>query len=280
MKNELMQLKDFVKSQQGGKSISLEFLDTGDIVSSFKAITNMVGTVLNGLINQPKLATMPLAADREKFLEFIKQIPYTSLMNMKVGIPEGMCVTYLHYIEVLEKNIEAIGSMHNEVLIPYVKLMSKIASDRDTIMSTDSQFDKILELEKKRDLVYDEIGRCFDKSNVAYVKYKEVIERNADLAPVLNKLNKLTQVCNSIDHDGIIKDIKLANNYLTAIKANIDEDSAYSKTISKQTVEKLANSTFQVAKEIEAVSDYHFKVAVLNSMMTLMIENIYRAYGG
>ena len=280
MKNELNQLKKFVNSQQTGKSISLEFLDLGEIVSSFKSITSMVDSVLNGLINRPKLPDMPIPADKGKFLEFIKGIPYTSLMNLKVGIPEGMNVTFLRYVEVLVNNMEPIYSMHNDILKPYVKLMSKIATDRDTFMSTDSQFDKILELEKKRDKAYAEIGQCFNTSNVSYTKYKNVIERNNDLTPLLNKLHQLTQVCNSINHDEIISDIKLANNYLTAIKANIEEDVEYSKSVSKQAVEKLANSTFQVAKEIEAVSDFHFKVAVLNSTVTLMIENIYRAYGG
>ena len=279
MQTQLASLKNIVLTHKDNGKIALEFQPVDSVVEAYRSVVATVDSILDNLIGKKKPDAIPMDKNHTAFLTKLSTIPYTSLMQMKINIPEGFCSTFLIYLETLEIAAKNVSTVHNDIIKPYVKLMAKLVSDRDTLLSTDSEFDKLLELEIARDKLYDQLGSCFNNNVHTSLKYKDVIERNADMTKVLHLLNKLVYTCNSISHDDIMLDIKAADGYLEAIKSNLEEDEKYAKMVSKSTILKLANGTFQVAKEIEAISDFHYKVFVINASITSMIESISAAYG-
>jgi hypothetical protein len=220
----------------------------------------------------------PLSKDQHKFLKIVKEIPYSELRELKAFNAEGVKVSYLDFLMLLDPTMHYVNNIQKQVLEPYMFFLAQLVTDKKASISTQNDKLDYQKLEKAREAIFKDFSKMYDKDSYkASCNVKDVVDRNADWTVVLEKNAACMHMVNAIDRHLIRSQITLCTDYLNIIYNNLK--SGDTEKNSPEVAERLSNGAYQVASEIQLLSTTHYRALALNGSIENTIAAIVKAVG-
>lgn len=265
------------------ESLSDVMLSSVQAVGGFAArLAGVMPGIISGFASNKETVALPdikpLSRDQSKFLKVIKDVPYSDLRELKAYQPEGVCVTYLEYLEVLLAHTQAIKSIQSDVIQPYMLFLAQLISDKSALVSTKNNRVVYQKLESVREKMYQDFAKLYKKdSYAAEVHVKDVAERNADWPEIFKKINVCNANMQSINKDSIKHQIQQCTDYLALLQTYLQENKM--EATSAESAQHLAEGAYCVASELEAMAATYYRVLALNGSVENTVEHVIKAVG-
>jgi len=202
----------------------------------------------------------------------IRTHTYTDLMPLAAFVPEGLDVTFIKYSVPLLKSAEHISLFVQKVLPTYTTFLGQLINNHDSQLSTVSFSKAFMELTAKREVLNDELGKCFKLgSSKSEVTYGNVINRNNDWESLLKVSAEIAKIVNTIDRRALNKMIHECTSMLETILDKIKRNEF--QQMSPEVINNLSEGTYQMARELEFYSVIYFKVQVFINSINKTIDH-------
>lgn len=216
---------------------------------------------------------VPLDKYQKKFLADIENIPFSELRELRAYVPEGVSVPYLEYLNVLVPITNYLKDIQRDVTSPYLFLLAQMVSDVNASISTKSEHGTYQKIKNARTVAYASFAKLYDKDSYkAQTTVKYVVDRNADWKTVLTQLKACVTNVESVDREGIKRQIKQCTDYLEIIYQNLSKDNT--KNTSQEAAQNLAAGAYEVAQELQFFSTTYYRVLALNGSVENTIKHI------
>jgi hypothetical protein len=276
MKLELNSMSSLKRTRD---QISMEFISLDPAVGFLKNSIDGIISAFANTISAPDLPKITnLSRDQSKFLQVLKDIPFSEIGQLKAYVPEGMKSKYLDYLDTLLPVTDQFKDIQNKLLQPYTLFLAQLVSDKKASISTNANKIEYGKLESQRDAIYKSFSSHYNMDSYGAERLvKDVVDRNNDWGPVFNKLNICSANMDSIDKELIKRQVKQCVDYLSIIKENLDSEQMSRTT--KETAERLSNGCYQIARELEMLSVTHYRVLALKGSVENTVLHITSVLG-
>jgi hypothetical protein len=226
--------------------------------NAFPVLVDTLTSVFNKFV--PGSTAISLTSKQSDFLRNVNSHSYLDISPLTAYVPEGLSVQYLDYCKVMMPAVEHASEILNGVLSQYSVFLSQMIGNPDHRGSMNS-FDHVYnDLNKERAKLNENLGDCFKVgSTKSEVNIGAVVSRNSDWHSVIESVEKMSKLVNSVDRKALNKKIAECTDLLKVIMRQIDDGSF--EGASPETATNLSNGAYSVASELEFFSVMYYKTA-------------------
>lgn len=188
-----------------------------------------------------------LSQDRH-LLERLAKSQYTHLMGLQLPCIPGMTSTWLEFLQVMDKPMQLVTNINDEILVPFERYVSMAMVDPERFSNATSR--------AKVDIVnFDDMREGFKNTiggnrHVATRKYQELCARNVDMAEVI-RLTRAYQTAAAKTNPRLIADRVKDLRELTARLSENIKDANQSFRLSSKTIANISEAAFNIAEAVE-----------------------------
>ena len=235
-------------------------------------VKEFVSDILSGS-DQPG----PQLTNTRKIKKALRDVNYTSLSPITVYVPDGLSVTYLEYVRVLEQGQDICDGLDENVLEPFNKWISEMLTNPESLRSL-RNIDSLKGLDiHDVDTVKRDIAQCFsEESAVVERPYNEVVLSNNEFDTVLSKLNSLVDRQSATNRTALVEKVELITENLDTLIARIDDDPE-TYQMSGKNMRTLSELAYVMGREIEFYSIYAYQLRDLVLRVNETVEKLEKA---
>lgn len=239
-----------------------------------KMIDNIKGFLNLHTTDEPAIS---LTVKENNFIRTISDKPYSEISLLGAFVPEGLITTYLEYSTPLLHAVEHASVISTKTISNYTTFLAKLASVNGYEKSSFNQESDYKLLEKQRDVINTEIGRCFKPgSSKTDVFVEDVIARGNEWAKVFEINTKMINLINSVNRKELNKKIAECSELLDLITKKIKNNEF--ENISKENVNNLSMGAYQIARELEHFSVTYYRVVSLSESINRTVALLMDVY--
>ena len=200
-------------------------------------------------------------ADRESYL---------SIADVTVYAPVGLKVSYIQYIEALEKALPFLLELEEGLLVPTNQAIGGYVNNPVSLLSKSGLQVKGKLTSKSVDDVTAPITACFDPTvKEDMVKYKHAFRRNGEINDVGQRLLQLQDNVNRIDNRAIERRVRGLFDNAKALSEAMRDDESFDEVrsyndASGRVTKQLSELLYNAAKWVEFFSIFQYQVMVLS----------------
>lgn len=274
---------DPMKSLQSAQqALALEAISVDSFTSSLKRLLpSIFGGVkeAKGFANDGiEPSKIKFTKEQAKFLKVVKDLRFVAIADMRANVPSGFHGKYADYLAVLTKASAYTRNVDSNVVQPYLRFLATCVSDRRMAVATERGNLRADELEKSRKLHDDAIGSFFVKNDTTQLKIAQVVDNQSDWEGVFRGLEAVSANLQAVDGKGLQKSLYQAEDYLKILKEGLGR-SEEPINLSRETSERLAVETYQVACELEFYSILNYRFTALDAAISRTMDTIVDAMG-
>lgn len=222
---------------------------------------------------EPTEKTIVLNGDWRKFVQLLNGHRYIDLSPITCYTPEGMNDTYDAYSADLVPMVDRCEQTVNELLPQFCAFLASLISNKDAQLETISFRGEYKKLELERTKLNEAIATHFRKGRTDTVTiYGDVVRRNQDWEPVLQRAQLLSDRINKIDRKFIQKKIAECVDLMDTLEGKLKRNEF--EKITPEIVDNLANGAYQVARELEFFSVTYYRVQAYNEALNRSTQYI------
>lgn len=237
---------------------------TLDLVEKFKAFKADTETDTN---------TQVIRAEFGKLKVKLVHADFVRLNDTLVSVPEGFKGNLLEYVESLGGMAAEIFQQANKTLGEYNFALSAFITNKESKVSLKDYSDLFIRVKTVREKMTEQIAAHFDpNSNLPKQKLGSVIDRIGDL-------EKLTQACEKLHgqfkgqnlrevSESVRKSVDLLN-----IIVNSAKEDGFTE-ISGNAALNISTGAYEVAKYVEFIAIYRFRVEQLFSTVEKLLSDL------
>lgn len=286
LSNEGMVKDAFLSAQKG---ILDTFNSIKDKINSL--VKNSKDVLIDEKTNINKIDKIEFTKEQKHFLEVFlkdylnskenlnlqskKRFDYINIKVIKAFVPEGMNTTYLECLNEIEKAIKYCIEVNNSNLPRYSKLVADLTTINNFEKLLDSNELIYLDNEKYRNLANSYKDKCYKDNTVTVVKIENVVENLTQWKTVIEKVNYLNTLCNTINVEEILSTIDRVAKLLDIL---IENKNNKLDNISPEMLRQLTNATYNIAKDLEFISIVKFDLMSLDGSIINTIQNLVENY--
>lgn len=217
---------------------------------------------ISGAIDKYLMGKMGNLKNPGKFLKYVENTPYANTLQERAEVPEGLCVTYLEYLDVLIPAQERANAVLTTVIRPFTKYCAKIVTDVTFRNSVRHSIKEYTDLEASHKLIVDELGKCFSKNRYgADASFSQVVRRAGDWPEVFKKTDQLKKLYDVYDQKAVTQGLNELYEVVDKLVEVINTD-GMSKAEAEVT-KLLGSGIYSVAREIEFTAHTTFRTQTL-----------------
>jgi hypothetical protein len=203
------------------------------------------------------------------FTDTIGKVKYTSLMDTHLIRPEGMVGNYVTTIDALEKLGKDLVNIEKRLLDPVTKWLGTLINDPKQLEKLSiSDAGELIDIELHEKAMASVFS---DSDGGASVKYSELVTHNGEWRDVVIRSTKLMEEFNKLD----LTDIKtkvMDITELADILAKRFSNDGYK--VSGKVLGALSSHIYHVAREVELLGIYGYRVKVVNSSLDANVKRL------
>lgn len=258
-------LSSLVKTSKDVLMDEKENLTKNNKIELTKEQKYFLDVFLKNYINNPENAN----------LESKKRFDYINIKMIKAFVPEGMNVTYIECLNLIEDAIKYCLEVINTNLPRYSKLIADITTINNFEKVIESNELLFIDNQKYRDTANTYKDKCYNTSTVTVVKIENVVKNLNQWKEVFDKINYLNNLCNTINNEQVIDSINKVANLLDIL---IENKNNKLDNISPEMLRQLTNSTYNIAKDLEFISIVKYDLLSLNGTIANTVQNLVENY--
>jgi hypothetical protein len=200
---------------------------------------------------------------------------YLNDKDIKVTVPEGLQVSYLQYLDLLEEMVAVSVDFYDNTLLPFKGWVGEVINDPSKIESVRGHSGiKVFD----PDDIIKQRSKMF-KGNATEVKYGQAFKRNSDWKDLETRANGLLTKMAGPHSPTVVNDavLRLDASVGILIKAMSDPQKTYNA--SPKNVEALALLCYNLAKMIEFYGLTCYSIQSLIVAANAASENYLKARG-
>lgn len=208
-----------------------------------------------------------------RITEWAERESYLSIADVTVFAPVGLKVSYMEYIDALEKALPHLLELENELLVPTSQALGAYLNNPMTLLSKSG-----IKLTGKLsatdvEVVTKPITACFDPTvKEDTIKYKQAFRRNGEINDAGQRLLQLQDNINRIDNKAIERRVRGLFDNAKALSEAMNEDETFEEVrfndASKRVTQQLSDILYHAAKWVEFFSIFQYQVTVLSEAMS------------
>ena len=205
-----------------------------------------------------------------RIAEWADRESYLSIADVTVYVPVGLKVSYIEYIEALEKALPFLLELEEGLLIPTNQAIGGYVNNPVSLLSKSGLQVKGKLTSKSVDDVTAPISACFDPTvKEDMVKYKQAFRRNGEINDVGQRLLQLQDNVNRIDNKAIERRVRGLFDNAKALSDAMRDDESFDEVrsyndASGRVTKQLSELLYNAAKWVEFFSIFQYQVMVLS----------------
>lgn len=208
--------------------------------------------------------TAMLTLDRQ-LVDKAAGVRYTDVMTLPLPCVPGQTGTWLAVLDAFESPISMATNINDNILIPFEKYLAQAISDPERFSSaTNKAFVEIVDFSKVREGFNDTLG---GNRHIAQRKYRELCERNADLAQAIQRTREYQSILEKTNPRMVADRIVDLRSLTQQLSENLN-DSNQKFRLSAKTISNISEAAFNIAEAIELYSAtmtfFHSHVTAFN----------------
>lgn len=238
-----------------------------------RTIPNLI-TDIRGFFTTLKISEdSPQLTSREK--DFIKEVSaqnYMDLVPLVVYVPEGLDVTYVSYLMVLEDAVNCAQKVEDE-LQEYVAFISRLLNNADELRSTHYVKSKYESITNEIDAINEKVAGCFKKGSIVTdVKYGHVVQNNREWEHVFAKATEVNMILLRVSKKNIQAKIATASELLELLYKKTNRGEL--DTITPEMVSKIADYTYAIARYLEFFSVVCYRARAVTESINASVDKV------
>lgn len=264
---------EIIHSRLITESMALEgFSDT--IKRVMPSIATSMKTFFNDL---PFVVAEDKGSDQPKFTRrgfeetqrLLEKQDHTKIMSLRVYTPEGFKGHLPGYVEELLVAQKFVNNIVGEILTPFNTYLSKLISDKKSIMDTRIPMQHLGQAKHDRENITARLGTFFEPGSTnTSCKLGDVIQRAGDWKQFSYNVEQLSENFDPKKPGQVKEAIGHCAEFLDILSTNAENDDL--REISAQNLRVLGDITLEVAHQVELFSLVNYQV---NSLLAVMGQN-------
>lgn len=279
--------EDNIKNQL--EALSLEAINIANVIEVFKGILpDLVGKIKQTLESIPKYTDIihknKLTSDiklinslNKELSDKIKLTNYVDRRELLISVPEGFKGNLVDYTILLNGLTSKIYPEANKLLTEYKFIISGFLTNKDQKISLKDYTTFFNSVKRQRENFTSDVSEFFtNNSSTSRAKLGSVINKFSDLDIIIKNVTE----ANIVRKDNILSDISQSTNEITKVLDTIIDRVSKGdiSNISGASAKNLAEGAYEIAKYIEFVSIFNYKVeqatATLLNLLSQLNEEI------
>lgn len=279
--------EDNIKNQL--EALSLEAINIANVIEVFKGILpDLVGKIKQTLESIPKYTDIihknKLTSDiklinslNKELSDKIKLTNYVDRRELLISVPEGFKGNLVDYTILLNGLTSKIYPEANKLLTEYKFIISGFLTNKDQKISLKDYTTFFNSIKRQRESFTSDVSEFFtNNSSTSRAKLGSVINKFSDLDIIIKNVTE----ANIVRKDNILSDISQSTNEITKVLDTIIDRVSKGdiSNISGASAKNLAEGAYEIAKYIEFVSIFNYKVeqatATLLNLLSQLNEEI------
>lgn len=279
--------EDNIKNQL--EALSLEAINIANVIEVFKGILpDLVGKIKQTLESIPKYTDIihknKLTSDiklinslNKELSDKIKFTNYVDRRELLISVPEGFKGNLVDYTILLNGLTSKIYPEANKLLTEYKFIISGFLTNKDQKISLKDYTTFFNSIKRQRENFTSDVSEFFtNNSSTSRAKLGSVINKFSDLDIIIKNVTE----ANIVRKDNILSDISQSTNEITKVLDTIIDRVSKGdiSNISGASAKNLAEGAYEIAKYIEFVSIFNYKVeqatATLLNLLSQLNEEI------
>lgn len=224
----------------------------------------------------PKAPAIQLTSKQSEFIRELTKHPYLDIAPLAAYTPEGLNVSYLHYLQKLTPAV-----LHAVQILPtlseYATFLAVLLTNTDQKFASSPVPRKFADMEKNRQLLNHDLGVCFFKGSTRTERTMgDVVDRNNEWTAVFHQSDELVKQVNSVDRGALNKKVAECVELLEKIKTSVEKGNL--EGVSSSVVVKLADGAYTVASELEFYVVTYYKVAALAESINRTVAHFKKVF--
>lgn len=260
--------------------LSLEFQVLNNLTDNLKKILpdftdklEFFLPTISGFLNTSSADTVKLSSKHKATVAKAKQCSFLNYGNMMVTVPEnfnGNLPAYLNTL--LELTPDTYGKIH-QLLGDYNGILSSFITNKEDKTAIKTHTDFFLKIQVARTNRESKLKHFFPTVNGrSKVRLKDVISRMADVDDLFIASTKLTTVQNKQNLQQVDTELRGSIDLLKIIIGNINNKQTTS--ISPEAAMNISKGAYEVAKEVEHLSVFYYKVIIALKAVDSLADGI------
>ena len=279
--------EDSIKNQL--EALSLEAINVANVIEVFKGVLpDLVGKIKQTLENIPRYTDIihknKLTSDiklinslNKELSDKIKLTNYVDRRELLISVPEGFKGNLVDYTILLNGLTSKIYPEANKLLTEYKFIISGFLTNKDQKISLKDYTTFFNSIKRQRENFTSDVSEFFtNNSSTSRAKLGFVINKFSDLDIIIKNVTE----ANIVRKDNILSDISQSTNEITKVLDTIIDRVSKGdiSNISGASAKNLAEGAYEIAKYIEFVSIFNYKVeqatATLLNLLSQLNEEI------
>lgn len=241
--------------------ISQEAVSLGDITSLIRTkftklvddVKSLFSTVEIKQEVKRSVAEKNLSSEYQKSaLNKSTSLQWGNLDHIVVEAPEGFDGEFIKYGLELEQAVDYILRTQKDILEPFYVYISTVVSRAETRAGHKDLSYEYKKNSRDRELLSKELGKYFSRGANPRMRLIRVVRKASDLPQIFKSKNEIAQHIDSFDLEAIKSQVGKIAQMLDYITIMASDDKM--GEVSVETVNSLAEGTYEIAKQVEFIS--------------------------
>ncbi len=261
------------------EGLSLEAISVANVIEVFKGIlpdlTTKIFETLDTLSfykenNSPEIKE--LLSNYKELDKKLKLINYVEKRDMLISVPEGFKGNLTVYIKDIENLTNKIYPVANKLLNEYRLILSAFLTNKDQKISLTDHTNFFNSIKRDREGFISTLSSYQTNNNSSKARLGTAINRISDIDNLVIKIESINRVRNSNNIKDLVSTIKEITFLLDTIIERVSIGDI--NNISGASAKNLSEGAYEVAKYIEFVSLFNFKVEQITTTIIKLVQQL------
>lgn len=259
------------------EGLSLEAITVANVVEVFKGLlpdlTAKIHETLDTLSfykesNSPEIKE--LLSNYKELDKKLKLINYVEKKDMLISVPEGFKGNLVDYVKEIESLSNKIYPVANKLLNEYRLILSAFLTNKDQKISLTDHTSFFNSIKRDREGFISTLSSYQTNTNSSKARLGTSINRLSDLDILVNKIENINKVRNNNNIKDLVSTINEISSLLDTIIERVSVGDVVN--ISGASAKNLSEGAYEVAKYIEFVALFNFKVEQITTTIIKLVE--------
>lgn len=270
------------------QAMSMRSLSISQEDFSFKAALSKLGGYLPNFSNKLKMVTYDLTNKLESLGAITRSLSdkkdtvrvaintknYADFSKTIIPVPENFKGSYIEYATLLREISKDVYDTEYKLVAEYQFMLSVFISNKETKLSLFAKEQEYFaNVKKYRDNSTTKLSNFFPNINGNSLSLvKNVIDRMGDIVTVVDIMADVHELHSKFDVKGLVTKARECAELIDIVIDNINTGKY--EEASPEAIQTLANGAYEVAKYIEFVSLFFYKVSVMINMTNILVNKL------
>lgn len=261
------------------EALSLEAVNVANVIEVFKGIlpdlTVKITETLDKLNfykdnNSPEIKDM--LSNYKELENKLKLINYVEKKDLLISVPEGFKGNLIEYLEVINSLSNKIYPEANKLLNNYKLILASFLTNKDQKISLTDHTNFFNSVKKERENFIYTLSKYQTNNNSTKSRLRDCVNRISDVDILVKKIEIINKVRNNNNIKEIVSTVDEISKLLDTIIQRVDTGDV--SNISGASAKNLSEGAYEVAKYIEFVSLFNFKVEQITTTISKLVSQL------